>query len=106
VLLWLASLGLGLLDIYAAQFITLSVYARFFLKTGVNTTPIDVATANSLRISTVLAGALIYVIFMIATTEFHFKRMATQPAWKILGITIGVELVIILLATVFGPVTW
>jgi hypothetical protein len=106
VLCWLTTLGLGLLDIYVFQFITLSLYARLFLKVGLNTTPIDVATANTLRIATVLIGAVLYVIFLIATSEYHFKHLAKPSSWRILGITAGIELVIILIAMIFGPVTW
>jgi hypothetical protein len=106
VLLWVITLGLGLLDIYVSQFITLSAYARFVLGNGASATPTDIAAADTLRITTILIGALLYVIFLISTSEYHFRHLTQPSSWRLLGISIGVELVIILIAAVFGPVSW
>lgn len=106
VVLWIVTLGLGLLDIYASQFISISIFARFFISNAASATSIDVATANTIRITTVLIITLLYLVFLIATSEYHFKHLNQGSSWRMLSITVVIELIIILLATVVGPVTW
>jgi beta-lactamase regulating signal transducer with metallopeptidase domain len=104
VLLWLGTLVGGLLDIYVSQFITISVYARFFLGSqAVASQYADVA--NSLRIATILIMGLLYIAFVIATSEYHFKHLDEPSSWRLLGQTVVIELLIIVIAYFMGPVT-
>ena len=106
ILLWLTTLVVGLLDIYVVPFITISIYARFFLYNVSNATPIDLATSNTVRITTIFIAAVVYVIFLIATSEYHFKHLDQPHSWRLLGTTIAVELLIIIIAQIMGPITW
>ncbi len=106
VLLWATTLVAGLLDIYVFQFITISFYARFFMGNTTQETAMDIATSNTIRIMTVLVMAVLYVIFLVATSEYHFKHLAQPNSWRLLGQTIAVELLIIIIAYFMGPVTW
>lgn len=105
-LLWVATLVVGLLDVYVSQFITISFYARFFMSNATKVTAVDVATSNTLRIATVLIVAVLYVVFLVATSEYHFKHLDQPHSWRLLGQTIAVELLIIVIAYFMGPVTW
>lgn len=106
VLLWATTLVVGLLDIYVFQFITISFYARLFMGNAINATAVDIATSNTIRIATVLIVAVLYVIFLVVTSEYHFKHLAQPHSWRLLGQTIAVELLIIIIAYFMGPVTW
>jgi hypothetical protein len=46
------------------------------------------------------------VIFLVATSEYHLKHLAEPNSWRIMGISIAIELLIILIAYILGPVTW
>jgi predicted LPLAT superfamily acyltransferase len=105
-LLWVTTLVVGLLDIYVFQFITLSVYARFFVGNAAQISTSDVGVANTLRITTVLIVGLLYLVFLIVTSEYHFKHFDQPSSWRLMGQTIAVELLIIVIAYFMGPVTW
>lgn len=106
VLVWIVTLVGGLLDIYVSQFIIISIYARFFLGGVGRASAMDVAMTDALRISIVLVFAVCFVIFLVASTEYHFKHFGQPKSWRILGITVGVQLLIIAIAYIAGPVTW
>lgn len=105
VLLWVTTLVVGLLDIYVFQFITIWFYANFF-NSGTQASAVDIAASNSLRITTVLIVGVLYVIFLIATSEYHFKHLAQPSSWRLLGWSIVIELLIIIIAAIMGPITW
>ena len=106
VLVWAATLVGGILAIYVSQFIAMSIYVRFFLEGASYIRPMDAETANALRITTVLIATLIYVVFLIATSEYHLKRLGSRESWRLLGISVAVEVLIILAGVISGPVTW
>ena len=106
VLLWAITLVVGFLDIYVSQFITISIYVQFFSGNATSVTASDIATTNTLRIVTVLIAAVLYLIFLVATSEYHFKHLAQPSSWRLLGRTIAVELFFIVVAYLMGPVTW
>jgi hypothetical protein len=104
--LWFATIVVGLLDIYVSQFFAISFYARFFMGKSTQVSAIESATADSLRITGVLISGVLYLIFVIVTSEFHIKHFNQPASWKILGWGITVELLIIAIAYLMGPVTW
>jgi hypothetical protein len=106
VLGWLITLLGGLLDIYVAQFIAISFYARFLMGGKQFANPDEIALSNSIRIATVFVAAMIYVVFLIVTTEYHIKHFGKTGSWQLLAKTIAVELLIIVVAYITGPVTW
>jgi hypothetical protein len=105
-LVWLATIVAGLLDVYVSQFIVIWFYTTFFIKDPTQVHSMDVAAFNTIRITGVLIAAVIFVIFIIATSEYHAKHFAQPSSWRLWGKTIAVELLIIILAYILGPVTW
>ena len=69
-------------------------------------TPYKVGTSDTIRITTVLIAAVIYVIFLVATSEYNFKHLARPSSWRLLGWSIAIELLIIIIAYIMGPITW
>jgi hypothetical protein len=105
-LLWLATLLVGLLDVYVSQFIVIWFYTRFLIGHSVQVTAMDIAAFNSVRIAAVLIAAVFYLIFVIATSEYHFKHFSQPNSYRIMGRTIAIELFILVIAYIMGPVTW
>jgi hypothetical protein len=88
IVLWLVSFVLGLQAIYdLSQIIAV----------------IQVALGSSLenaRLATpvlVFFLALVFLIFIIWSTEYHLKRVGRPESWRLFGWTIAGELMIILL---------
>jgi hypothetical protein len=88
IVLWLLVFGLGLQAIYdLMQIISL----------------VRVALGGSLAVvqaSTpimVFLLALVMLIYIIWSTEYHIKRVGTPESWRLFGWTLAVELSIILL---------
>ena len=86
--LWLVVFGLGLQAIYdLMQIISL---VRVALGGS-----LDAVQASTPVVVFLLA--LIMLIYVIWSTEFHIKRVGTPESWRLFGVTIAVELSIILL---------
>jgi len=88
VVLWLVSFGLGLQAIHDLT----QLLALFQVSLG--------GSLNQARFSMmgwVLVLTLIFLVFLIASTEYHIKRVGTLKSWRLFGWTIAVELGIILL---------
>ena len=81
ILLWLVCFALALEDIYMV-----TVRVNEVLNTGQGI---------------VYALALVYLIFIIATTEYHFKHFATPKSWRLFAWTFGIEILIYLICIFF-----
>jgi hypothetical protein len=88
IVLWLVSFGLGLQAIYDL----LQVLAVLGIAMGSSTED----TQYSLPVL-VFFLALVFLIFLIWSTEYHIKRVGKPESWRLFGWTIAVELSIILL---------
>jgi hypothetical protein len=88
IVLWLVSFVLGLQAIY--DLTQLIAVMRVALGTSLE----DARMATP-----VLAFflALVLLIFIIWSTEYHLKRVGKPESWRLFGLTIAVELMIILL---------
>ncbi len=106
VLLWALTLFGGMISIYALQFITVSLYASLVLRDLSNATPMNLATSDAFRIGTILVAGLAYIIFMVATSEYHFKHLGERASWMLLAKTVAVEAAIIVIAEILGPIRW
>lgn len=49
----------------------------------------------------VYAVAFVYLIFIVAATEYHFKHFATPKSWRLFAWTFGVEILIYLICIFF-----
>jgi hypothetical protein len=92
IILWLLSFGLGLEDIYAAkELVTLLVLSQAK----------DLAVATNAGLSSVYILGLAYLVFIIASTEFHVKHYGTPRSWRLFAWTFGVEILIYILYIIF-----
>ena len=81
IILWLVCFALALEDIYMV-----TVRVNEVLNTGQGI---------------VYALALVYLIFIIATTEYHFKHFATPKSWRLFALTFGIETLIYIICIFF-----
>lgn len=88
VVLWLVSFALGLQGIY---FLT-QIIALIRVRLGGS---VDEATTASLGWVFILG--LLFLIFIIASTEYHLKRVGKPESWRLFGWTIAVELSLLVL---------
>ena len=88
IVLWLVSFVLGLQAIY--DLTQLIAVMRVALGTSLE----DARLATPVFIFFL---ALVLLIFIIWSTEYHLKRVGKPESWRLFGLTIAVELTIILL---------
>jgi hypothetical protein len=91
IILWLVSFLLGLEAIYEFS-------GLFYLFTRFIGTPLKVETTSPALICFL---AILFLGFMILTTEYHRKRIGHPESWRLFGVTIAVELIIIILHYLF-----
>src|SRR5687767_3000567 len=88
IVLWLVSFGLGLQGIY----ILTQIVALIYVSLGGS---IDAAERSVLVLSFFLA--LGFLIFIVASTEYHLKRIGKPESWRLFSWTIAVELSLLVL---------
>ena len=87
-ILWLGSAFIGLLDLIALR--DLAIMAVFAMG-GQN------ATAQPVAMITVLLGAMLYIGFIIGGAEYHYKNIGQPRSWKLLSISLLIQLFILIL---------
>lgn len=92
IILWLLSFGLGLEDIYAAKELT----TFYMMRQGSTLTE---ASNSSLWIVYILG--LAFLVFIIASTEYHVKHYGTPKSWRLFAWTFAVEILIYILYIIF-----
>ena len=85
ILLWLIVFVLGLNDIYAINELFM------LLMVALGSTPKE---AMNSALAVVYVLALIYLVFLITSTEYHYKHFNTPKSWRLFGWTLGIEVVI------------
>jgi hypothetical protein len=88
VLLWLATLGLGLTAIYASR----DLIALIMVGMGGG-----FRDAELFAPWMVLILGVVYLVFVVVTTEYHRKAAGTPGSWRLFGWSLGVEAGILLL---------
>ena len=88
IVLWLVTFGLGLQAIYDLM----QILAVIRVAMGGSLAAIQ-ASGPVL----VFFLALLFLIYIIWSTEYHIKRVGSMESWRLFGWTIAVELSIILL---------
>ena len=83
--LWVITIGLGMVDIYFARQIFFSIYARF----STDRWP-AIMWGNII----VVIGAIIFVGFVVMTSEYHLKNAGKHGSWDLFTRTLVVELAI------------
>ena len=83
IILWLVTTGLGLQTIYLIKEIFYLVYVSLG---G------SVERAETFVPVLVFFLALIFLVFIISTTEYHLKRVGRPESWRLFGWTIAAEL--------------
>jgi len=87
--LWLISLVLGLFDIYFAREIFYAIYARFSTQAG---------PAIAIGTAIIFIMAIVYLGFVVMTSEYHIKNVGKPESWNLFTKTIVAELAIPFLA--------
>ena len=88
IVLWLVSFGLGLQAIYDLM----QIISLIRVSLGANLQNVQLGMPVL-----VFFLALVFLIFIIWSTEYHIKRVGKPESWRLFGLTIAVELSIILL---------
>lgn len=87
--LWVITLILGLFDIYFAREIFYAIYARFSTQAGP-----AIAIGNAI----IYIMAIVYLGFVVMTSEYHVKNVGKPESWNLFTKTIVAELAIPFLA--------
>jgi len=88
-ILWVVTLILGLYDIYFSREIFYAIYARFST---------DAAPAVVIGNAIIVVGAIVYLGFVVMTSEYHFKNVGEPGSWDLFTKSLLVELAIPFLA--------
>ncbi|HEU0294873.1 MAG TPA: hypothetical protein VFR47_19175 [Anaerolineales bacterium] len=88
VLLWLVSFGLGL----NAMYLLLQIFYLVFGALGGS-----LNRAERFAPGLIFLLGLAFLIFIVATSEYHRKHVGTRESWRLFAWTIGVEIGITIL---------
>jgi len=88
IVLWLLVFGLGLQAIYDL----IQILSLIRVALGGSFAAVEASTPV-----VVFFLALVMLVYIIWSTEYHIKRVGTPESWRLFGWTIAVELSIILL---------
>ena len=86
--LWLVTAGLGLQAIYLVK----EIFYLIYVSLGGS-----IARAERFVPVMVFFLALVFLVFIIGTTEYHLKRVGRPESWRLFGWTIAVELSLLIL---------
>ena len=84
--LWLATIVLGITDIYFIREIFFAVFARFSTREG----RVAVMLGNLI----VVIAAIVLVGFIVVSTEYHRKHLCKHESWDLFTRTLVVELAV------------
>ena len=87
-LLWLVTFGLGLQSIYIIK----ELYFLITMRLGGN-----MVQAERYSSGLIFVLALVYLVFLVASTEYHMKRIGKPQSWRLFAWTLGVELGLLVL---------
>lgn len=88
VVLWIISAVLGLQSIYLIK----EIFYLIYVSLGGN-----VKRAETFVPALVFVLALVYLVFIVGTTEYHMKRAGRPESWRLFGWTIAVEVSLLIL---------
>ena len=87
--LWLLTAGLGLQTIYTIKDVYFFLFVVLLHGSSV--------TADRVTPWLLFLLALIYLAFIVISTEYHAKRLGTPESWKLFGWTLVVEIIPIII---------
>jgi hypothetical protein len=88
IILWLITFGLGLQSIYIIK-------ELYFLINGLLGG--NIQQAESIALGLVFVLSVAFLVFIIASTEYHFKRVGRPESWRLFGWTLAVELSLLII---------
>ncbi len=89
-LLWLGTAAIGLYEIFVVREIFFQFFARFSQ---------NYELAIALGAWGVMALAAVWIAAFVGGGEYHYRRLGTRASWRLFGWTIGIELTILLVAS-------
>ena len=99
IVLYLGTLALGLACIYYLSELVVNLILQIADNVGVVTLEWDVSLARSVMMLLLGIG---FLVFFIATGEYHRKNPGQKKSWQLFGITYAVEAIILILAYFFA----
>ncbi len=87
--LWLGTIGVGLYEIVILRGMALRIYALFWSNRWFATT---------LGNWSIFVFAMVWIAFAFGTGEYHYRHIGERSSWRLFGISIAVEVAILLLA--------
>ena len=88
-ILWIATAAVGLVEIVVVREMLLRVYARFWS---------DYWSAVNVGNWSVVILAIVWLALVAGGGEYHRTRVGQRSSWRLFGLTIAVEVAILLLA--------
>lgn len=88
IVLWLVTFGLGLESIYLIR----EIYYLISVRLGGS-----IEQAENSVFGLLFFLALAFLVFIIASTEYHLKRVGKPESWRLFGWTIAAELSLLIL---------
>jgi hypothetical protein len=86
--LWVVTAGLGLEAIYIGK----ELFYLIYLRLGGSIDP-----AERYALLLVFFLGLVYLVFIVSTTEYHRKRIGRPESWRLFGLTLAVEVSLVVL---------
>jgi hypothetical protein len=99
IVLYLGSLALGLACIYYLSELVVNLIVQIAENAGSVTLGWDVSLARSVMMLLLGIG---FLVFFIASAEYHRKNVGQNESWRLFGITYDVEAIILILAYFFA----
>ncbi len=96
--LWVGTALVGLWEIVIVRDMLFRIYA--FLRPASGPYSTDYWVALSLGNWLVLFLSVLWLGFAIGTGEYHYKRVGQRASWRLFGWTVGIEVLILLLALI------
>jgi hypothetical protein len=88
-ILWIVTAVVGLVEIVVVRTMVLRLYGRLGSSYWSGVT---------LGNFTVLFLAIVWLVFVIGTGEYHRGHVGERSSWRLFGMTVGVELAVFVLA--------
>jgi hypothetical protein len=87
-LLWLATAALGLIVVGLSREIVYGIYAIFAS---------DPAAMGALGQAVLVLMAILWLVYVIGSAEYHWKHAGQQSSWNVLAWAVAIELLLLIL---------
>ena len=95
-ILWAVTAAVGLVEIFVVREMVLRIFARFWGDQG----PFGSGYWSAVQVAqwAVLILAIVWIVLVIGSGEYHYRRFGQRRSWQLFGWTLAGELAILMLA--------